>query len=164
VSRKRISRDGLLNDIVFTLGRELSTQTVLFHAAVAERLGLNPTDHKALDLICREETMTAGRLAELTGLTTGAVTGIVDRLEKAGFVQRMRPQSDRRQVLIQPIPENVEKIHYLFESMGKAVMVLTEQYSDRELAVIHDYLTHSIQTVQAETAKLQSNSAIFNES
>lgn len=155
MSRKRTDRAILLNDIVFTLGRELSTQTILFHAAIAERLGLNPTDHKALDLICREENMTAGRLAELTRLTTGAVTGIVDRLEKAGFVQRVRPQSDRRQVLIQPIPENVEKIHDLFESMGQAVMTLTEQYSDRDLAVIHDYLTRSIQTVQVETAKLQ---------
>ncbi|MBD3881606.1 MarR family transcriptional regulator [Phormidium tenue FACHB-886] len=155
MSRKRTDRAILLNDIVFTLGRELSTQTILFHAAIAERLGLNPTDHKALDLICREENMTAGRLAELTRLTTGAVTGIVDRLEKAGFVQRVRPQSDRRQVLIQLIPENVEKIHDLFESMSQAVMTLTEQYSDRDLAVIHDYLTRSIQTVQVETAKLQ---------
>ena len=155
MSRKRIDRAILLNDIVLTLGRELSTQTILFHASIAERLGLNPTDHKALDLICREENMTAGRLAELTRLTTGAVTGIVDRLEKAGFVQRVRPQSDRRQVLIQPIPENVEKIHDLFESMSQAVMTLTEQYSDRDLAVIHDYLTRSIQTVQVETAKLQ---------
>jgi DNA-binding MarR family transcriptional regulator len=155
MSRKRLDRTTLLNDIVFTLGRELSTQTILFHAAIAERLGLNPTDHKALDLICREENMTAGRLAELTQLTTGAVTGIVDRLEKAGFVQRSRPQSDRRQVLIQPIPENVEKIHGLFESMSEAMMALTEQYSDRDLAVIHDHLTRSIQTVQVETAKLQ---------
>lgn len=155
MSRKRIDRETLLNDIVFALGRELSTQTILFHAAIAERLGLNPTDHKALDLICREENMTAGRLAQLTRLTTGAVTGIVDRLEKAGFVQRVRPQSDRRQVIIQPIPENVEKIHGLFASMSQSVMALTEQYSDRDLSVIHDYLTRSIQTVQGETAKLQ---------
>lgn len=159
MSRKRADRATLLNNIVFTLGRELSTQTILFHAAIAEQLGLNPTDHKALDLICREENMTAGRLAELTRLTTGAVTGIVDRLEKAGFVQRVRPQSDRRQVLIQPIPENVEKIHNLFESMSQAVMTLTEQYSDRDLFVIHDYLTRSIQTVQVETAKLQEGEA-----
>lgn len=155
MSRERIDRATLLTDIVFTLGRELSTQTILFHAAIAERLGLNPTDHKALDLICREGNMTAGRLAELTRLTTGAVTGIVDRLEKAGFVQRVKPQSDRRQVIIQPIPENVEKIHDLFESMSQAVMALTEQYSDRDLTVIRDYLTRSIQTVQGETAKLQ---------
>jgi DNA-binding MarR family transcriptional regulator len=155
MSRKRTDRAVLLNDIVFTLGRELSTQTILFHTAIAERLGLNPTDHKALDLICREENMTAGRLAELTRLTTGAVTGIVDRLEKAGYVQRVRPISDRRQVLIQPITENVAKIHDLFESMGQAMMSLSEQYSDRDLAVIHDYLTRSIQTVQLETAKLQ---------
>lgn len=157
MSSKPSNRTVLLNEIVFTLGRELSTQTILFHAAIAERLGLNPTDHKALDLICREETMTAGRLAQLTGLTTGAVTGIVDRLEKAGFVQRIRPKSDRRQVVIQPIPEQVEKIHYLFESMGQAVTDLTEQYSDRDLAVIHDYLTRSIQVVRAQTAQLREN-------
>jgi DNA-binding MarR family transcriptional regulator len=127
----------------------------MFHAAIALKLGLNPTDHKALGFIERAGTMTAGQLAELTGLTTGAITGIIDRLEKAGFVQRIRSIHDRRQVMIQPIPERAQAIHQLFESIGQSMMELTEQYSDRDLAIIHDYLTQSIQVIQAERAKLQ---------
>lgn len=158
-----LNRAALLNEIVFTLGKDLSTRTILFHAAIAERLGLNPTDHKALDFIVREGTVTAGRLAEVTGLTTGAVTGIIDRLEKAGFVQRTRSQGDRRQVIIQPIPEEVQKIHRLFDSLGQAVATMTEQFSDSELAVIHHYLTQSLQVLQTETAKLRSDPEILNE-
>ncbi len=64
--------------------RETSTETIMFHQAVADVLGLHITDHKCLDIIYRYGAMPAGRLAELTGLTTGAVTGIIDRLEKSG--------------------------------------------------------------------------------
>jgi DNA-binding MarR family transcriptional regulator len=72
------------------VGRELSARTVLFHQAVADRLGIGITDHKCLDIAHRAakgQTLTAGRLAEETGLTTGAITGVLDRLEKA-FGQR----------------------------------------------------------------------------
>jgi DNA-binding MarR family transcriptional regulator len=155
MSRKQLSRTELLNEIVYSLGRELSGKTVLFHAAIAEKLGLSATDHKALDLIYKAGSMTAGQLAELTGLTTGAVTGIVDRLEAAGFARRTRAAHDRRQVIIEPIPEQAQKIHRLFESLGQAMTDLTEQYSERELTIIHNYLTESIRVVQAETVKLK---------
>ena len=62
--------------------REMSTETIMFHQSVADVLGLHITDHKCLDLIRQYGAMPAGRIAELTGLTTGAVTGIIDRLEK----------------------------------------------------------------------------------
>lgn len=71
--------------------RELSTRTVIFHHLIGERLGLNPTDHKCLDVMIRNRTpMTASQIAEETGLSTGAITGVVDRLEKAGYVRRKR--------------------------------------------------------------------------
>jgi DNA-binding MarR family transcriptional regulator len=83
--------------------REMSTETIMFHQAVADVLGLHITDHKGLDLIYRYGPMPAGRLAELTGLTTGAVTGIVDRLEKAGYVRRVNDPKDRRITIIELI-------------------------------------------------------------
>src|SRR5216117_3098234 len=76
--------------------RRQSTATVLFHAAVAERLGLSATDHKYADLIARQGPMTAGELADRAGLTTGAITGVLDRLERAGWVRRERDPHDRR--------------------------------------------------------------------
>jgi len=88
--------------------RHFSTDTVLFHQAVAEQLGLNSTDHKCLDVILENHAMTAGKLSELTGLTTGTITGVIDRLEKAGFVYREKDAEDRRKVIIQVNKDKAE--------------------------------------------------------
>src|SRR5688572_17181329 len=85
------------------LGRELSARTILFHQALADKLGLNLTDHRCLDLAQRANSvapLTAGQLAELTGLSTGAITGVLDRLEKAGFIRREKDPNDRRQLFV----------------------------------------------------------------
>ncbi len=84
-------RTGLLDEMQ-RAGRELSAATIMFHQAIADRLGLNPTDHKCLDLLASKGLMTAGELAEMTGLTTGAITGVIDRLEAAGFAPGGRPE------------------------------------------------------------------------
>ena len=81
--------------------RQMSTGAIMFHQAIADRLGLHATDHKCADLIIRNGAMTSGRLAELTGLTTGAITGVVDRLEaprdrQAGDRPGRSPPRDRR--------------------------------------------------------------------
>src|SRR5262245_63436874 len=79
--------------------RQMSAGSVMFHQAIADRIGLHVTDHKCADLIMRNGSMTAGALAGLTGLTTGAITGVVDRLESAGLVRRALDTNDRRRVL-----------------------------------------------------------------
>jgi DNA-binding MarR family transcriptional regulator len=96
--------------------RELSTRTVIFHHFVGERLGLNPTDHKCLDIIIRATNpITAGPLADETGLTTGAITGVMDRLEQAGYVKRERDPNDRRLIFINPLLDRaMTKIGPLF--------------------------------------------------
>src|ERR671910_1295055 len=83
--------------------REMSTDAIIFHQSVADELDLYITDHKCLDLIHRFGAMPAGRLAELTSLTTGAVTGMIDRLEKAGYVRRTSDPKDRRKTIVEPI-------------------------------------------------------------
>src|SRR5438105_15388836 len=111
----RPSRAKLLQTLATEVGRTLSTHTVMLHAAVAERLGLNITDHKALDFACRGGgPVTAGELAELTGLTTGAITGVIDRLEKAGFARRERDPNDRRRIILRPT-SRAREIGRLFE-------------------------------------------------
>src|SRR5690349_23076125 len=93
-------RAKVIGDLV-VLGRELSARTVLFHDAVASRIGLSATESKCLDIALRANgPLTAGKLAEQTGLTTGAITGVLDRLERAGFIRREKDEADRRQVLI----------------------------------------------------------------
>jgi DNA-binding MarR family transcriptional regulator len=131
----------------------------MFHQSVADVLGLHITDHKCLDLIRQYGAMPAGRLAELTGLTTGAVTGIIDRLEKAGYVRRANDPKDRRRTIIEPIrnkkwERNVEAIFIPFhERMHK----LLSSYSDSELAFLLDVLTKSIELTHEESKKLRSH-------
>ena len=101
-------RDALIR----TLDREMrriSAQSVMFSQAVAERLDLNPTDLECLGIIGETGALTAGQLAELTGLTTGAITGVIDRLERAGYVRREQDASDRRRVIVQPVPETAQE-------------------------------------------------------
>src|SRR6516164_9446091 len=100
-SRRREELLAALNDEF----RQLTTATILFHQAIADRLGMNVTDHKCADILLRAGPITAGELAQRTGLTTGAITGVIDRLEKAGFVRRVRDPGDRRRVVVVPLPE-----------------------------------------------------------
>ena len=102
--------------------RHLATATILFHQAIADRLGMHLTDHKCGDILVQTGPITAGELAERTGLTTGAITGVIDRLEKAGFVRRVKDPDDRRRVIIEPLPERIKgQIAPLFQSIGRAI-------------------------------------------
>ena len=140
--------------------RRLSTATILFHQAIVDRLGLNVTDHKCADILCNTGPITAGELAQLTGLTTGAITGVIDRLEAAGFVRRAKDPSDRRRVIVEPFPEAITRqIAPLFESMGRASAELCERYSSRDLAVIYDFTTRANQMAMEETRKLRDGAA-----
>jgi DNA-binding MarR family transcriptional regulator len=128
----------------------------LFHEAVAARLGLGAAEWKCLDLLSREGAATAGRLAELSGFTTGAITGIVDRLERAGYVRREPNPRDRRSVIVRPleVPGLREQVTPIFDSLGRAMAAVAGRYSAQELAVIRDYLERTIQTLRDETAKV----------
>ena len=138
--------------------REMSTETIMFHQAVADVLGLHITDHKCLDLIRQYGAMPAGRLAELTGLTTGAVTGIIDRLEKAGYVRRANDPKDRRRTIVEPVRNKKweRKIEAIFIPLHERMHKLLSSYSDSELAFLLDVLTKSIELTREESKKLRS--------
>ena len=137
--------------------RELSTRTVIFHHLIGERLGLNPTDHKCLDVIIRNRTpMTASQLAEETGLSTGAITGVVDRLEKAGYVRRKRDQSDRRLVFINPLLDRaMVKLSPIFDPIKQASRRLYSKYSDEELVIILDFVINCNKMTQDITTNMK---------
>jgi DNA-binding MarR family transcriptional regulator len=136
--------------------RQLSTATILFHQAIADRLGMNVTDHKCADILLRTGPITAGELAQRTGLTTGAITGVIDRLERAGFVRRAKDPSDRRRVIIEPIVKQLERvIGPLFESMARSAMELCGRYTTEELSVIRDFTVRARQLADEETRKLR---------
>jgi DNA-binding MarR family transcriptional regulator len=136
-------------------GRQMSTATIMFHQAVADRIGLNPTDHKCADLLFMKGPMTAGELSQLTGLTTGAITGVIDRLEGAGFAQREADPNDRRRVVVRVLPKCHREVGRLFESLAAAVEALCSRYSDRQLTVILDFMNRSREMAHEETLKLR---------
>jgi len=154
MSTDLMKRDELLSALDQEM-RKVSAQSVLFSQAVAEQLGINSTDLECLDIINFSSPITAGRLADLTGLTTGAITGVIDRLEKVGYVRRERDPNDRRRVIIQPLSEAAQKISPLFDSMAQAMSKLYSSYSDQEIALILDFATRSNSIVLEEIAKLQ---------
>src|SRR6266513_4273631 len=103
------ARAALMEELEHAMRRS-SAQGVIFGQTVADSAGVSSSDLECLDFLNLEGRVTAGRLAEVTGLTTGAITGVVDRLEKAGLVRRERDADDRRKVFIATVPENVAKI------------------------------------------------------
>lgn len=129
---------------------------MLFQQAIADRLHLNTTDLMCLYFLSDGAALTAGQLAEATGLTTGAVTGVIDRLEKAGYAQREKDATDRRRVIVRPLGKHIERdIAPLYASIGAAWERAVERYSTQELAVILDMLTRSIVLLQEQIATLR---------
>jgi DNA-binding MarR family transcriptional regulator len=137
--------------------RETSTKTIMFHQAVADTLGLHITDHKCLDLIRQYGAMPAGRLAKLTGLTTAAVTGIIDRLEEAGYVRRTSDPKDRRRTVVEPTGNKKleRKIEAIFTPLHEKMRKHLSSYSDSELAFLLDVLTKSLDDLQQELMTLR---------
>ena len=137
--------------------REMSTETIMFHQAVADILGLHVTDHKCLDFIYRFGAMPAGRLAELTGLTTGAITGIIDRLEEAGYVRRTNDPKDRRRTIVEPTRNKKleKKIEVLFIPLRDRMHKLLSSCSDSELAFLLDATTEMLEQTHEESKKLR---------
>jgi len=148
VSKSPPSRDDLLKTLDETL-RAVGAQSVLLSDAVAKLVGLNSTDLECLDLLGLAGATTAGRLATATGLTTGAMTAVIDRLERAGFARRVRDAGDRRCVLVEARSENLRRIEMLYRPLAAAVARLNEEYGDRQLAVVVDYLARAV-TLGAE--------------
>jgi DNA-binding MarR family transcriptional regulator len=124
------------------LGRRMSTQTVFLHQAIAQSFGLNATDTKCVDLILSHPvgSVTAGQLSAMTGLTTGAITHILDRLERRQIIERVRDTRDRRKIFVRVKPQSLEPLLPQYEAIGKAFTDLVDRYSDEELQLICDYM------------------------
>src|SRR5260370_17856879 len=107
-------------------GKRLSTATIMFHTAVADQIGVGVTDAKCRSILLQFGPMTAGDLAMHLGLTTGAVTGVVDRLERARLVRRVADAKDRRRVIVEPVSHRKRdrEIALLFQPMGNRVVAL----------------------------------------
>ena len=135
--------------------RRVNFQGSIFGQTIAIRLGLSESDIDALELLIDTGAATAGKLAELMGLTSGAVTRLVDRLEQAGYVRRVTDPADRRRVVIEVVPERVATIESLLESLERAAAAEVDRYSPEQLATINDFLSRMADLTQSESARLR---------
>lgn len=134
------AREQLVQQIDWAL-RGLSTSTVLAATAIAQKVGMGPNDLRCGQLLVHNGPMTAGELAKATGLTTGAITGIVDRLEKAGWAQRRADPGDRRRVVIYPGPqENEQTAAALYAGHVERMAKLLGRYSDEQLSLLLEFV------------------------
>ncbi len=150
------ARRAELSDAVLVAGRSLGNSSSMLLAACADRLGLHSTDWGCVLLLneALPEPLTAGQLAELTGLTTGAVTGVLDRLEGAGYVSRARDPGDRRRVVVRLVPESMTRVGPMFEGLIADLRALHGDYSDEELAVFADILTRSSEIMRTHARRI----------
>lgn len=147
-------RTDLLRQLDETL-RKVGAQSVLMSDTVARLVGLNSTDLECLDLLYLSGPITAGRLAGHTGLTTGAITAVIDRLEGEGFVRRLRDPGDRRRVLVAVSARSVGRIEPLYRRLAARSAALNAEYDDRQLTVIVEYLSRSLALVADHVTWLQ---------
>ena len=123
--------------------RRMGAQTVITSQVVADRFGLHTTDVECLDLIYLRGQASAGELAQATGLTSGAVTALIDRLAKAGYVTRVADPNDRRRVQVRIRRKAIEPIKAVYEPMQARMFKLWSCYKAEELELIIDFLSRS---------------------
>ena len=151
-------REGLLREFEEE-SRKSTLDGVYFFQAVAERSGMNLTDLQCVAILTSTGPITAGQLAETMRLTTGAVTGVINRMERAGYVRREKDPADGRRVVIQPVPEELGRAGAgLFVSQGEEVDDLMSEYDDRDLALLLDFIRKSNATTREEIARIRAAS------
>jgi DNA-binding MarR family transcriptional regulator len=146
------------NEVIKRLRKlnQLHSYTSLqMHEAVARKAGLSGTDHKYLGFLIERGQMTAGELSNLTGLTTGAVTGLIDRFEKKNLVKRRFAEDDRRKVIIEPNTENIMALFVpLYEEFRNKSEELIASFSNEEIEIIETYLLKAIEIMNETIKKL----------
>lgn len=142
------------------LHRELATAVIAFHEAGARRLGMTAAERKCAGIIAELGAATPKQLAQATGLSTGAITGIVDRLERAGYARREPNPADRRSVVVRP--RNTDRLAResfpIFAALTEAMDGLSARYTDRERELILRHLEETILILREQTAKVQERS------
>jgi DNA-binding MarR family transcriptional regulator len=134
----RRSKDELIREVI-QLAREHQAANDAFDVVAYEKLGINRTDGRCLDILENQGPMTAGRLAELSGLTTAAVTAVLDRLEKAGYARRVRDQKDRRQVIVELTPLLAERGAKIWGPLGKEAVAEIGRLSAEQLKLVMEF-------------------------
>jgi DNA-binding MarR family transcriptional regulator len=141
-----------------TASRQYSDASIFMHEAIARKAGLTGSDHKYLGLLLQHKELTAGELSKLTGLTTGAVTGLIDRLEKKKLLKRQFTKDDRRKVIIVPNEENTMKLlQPLFLELQRKTCELIASFSLPEIQAIERYFVEATAIMKQATNNINND-------
>jgi DNA-binding MarR family transcriptional regulator len=140
-----------------TIMRQTSGLGVVFSGVVADRLGISSKDLECLDVIVLKSRVTAGELATATGLTTGAITGLIDRLEKAGLARRERDEQDRRKVFVRALPRVQADIMPLYASLQARMQKLTAELSNQDIDQLLRFFSASRDVLLSEIEAMKSS-------
>jgi DNA-binding MarR family transcriptional regulator len=155
-SQKLETREQIVINLMVSIRKEIRAATLFVHT-MSEITGMHPTDIKCLDFLSDVKFATAGELAKITGLTTGAITAVIDRLEKIGFVKREADSKDRRKIIVRIVaehPNNLELVRNIF--VDKLPNNLSE-YKDEELNLIANWNKKLSDIFHSEIEKIRKN-------
>ena len=149
MSSQNHNREQLLDALRLALMR-MGNTNVLFTHTIAGSVGLSATEFECLDKLGDAGPVSAGQLAEITGLTSGAVTGLVDRLERAGLARREADPNDRRKVIIHAVEnrEMLDKIIKLYQPVAQYYREIAGHYNDEQIATIVEFMNASIEATE----------------
>ena len=149
----------MINDAIIHLrksSQQYAYSSIKLHETIARKAGFTGTEHKYLGFFLQKGNLTAGELAKLTGLTTGAVTGLIDRFERKNLVKRHFDTTDRRKVIIVP---DSDKIRSLFEPYYEGFQAETDKliatFSNKEIEIIESYLAKSLALMHETMSSMQ---------
>ncbi len=138
------------------LGQKYAYNSIEMHSTIAKKAGFSGTDHKYLGFFLQKGKLTPGELAELTGLTTGSVTALIDRFEKKGLVKREHDSVDRRKVYIMPESEKIISLMKPFyQDFQNETDMLIASFSSSEREVIKNYLIKTLQLTKKTIDKFK---------
>ncbi len=140
--------------------RGLGTRTVVYQQNVAASLGLYNNDFISVDILREKGPITAGELSKLTGLATGSVTALIDRLEKSGYVRRQNDPNDRRKVIIVPLYEQKEDVSNTYIPLHNEMVKLASTYTEEELELITQFLNKASTVLDDQIDRLSSTPRI----
>ncbi len=152
---KKLTRSEIQDALSMTM-REMSSLSILFSQTIADKIGINSTDMESGDFLNIYGPMTAGKLAELTGLTTGAITGVIDRLEKAKFAKRVPDPTDRRKVLLEPLQDRMPEMMEYFGPLKAGVDEIFAKHSLEDLSKFLSLCQELIEVSRDGLKKLKS--------
>ena len=150
----RADRRGTLNRAIREALRDLSVELSLLNQRVSGHLDLKGTDLQCLDLIDRHGPLSPSMLARLAGLHPATMTGVIDRLERGGWIMRERDPSDRRGVVLQPVPGRRADILRLAAGMNAELAKICADYSSDDLELIARFLRRTADAGRTAGAQL----------